>query len=185
MNTMTKAMLLVALAAAPAMAQDQAAAARNAAGCGTDEVNYDVKVNKKQHPAPQPEAGKALVYVFEELKTDDTGFTIGGVTTKVGLDGSWIGGNKNGGYFYFAVSPGDHRVCTTWQSSLERFAKQASAASFTAQAGDVFYFRTKVRAFSGELGLYDYDLRLEPVDPAEAQLLIANLGWATSKPKKP
>jgi len=183
---MKKTILAVLLGALawPAMAQDQVAAARNAAGCGTDGVGFDVKVNKKQHPAPPPEAGKAIVYVFEELKTDDTGFTIGGVTTKVGLDGTWIGGNKSGGYVYFSVSPGEHRVCTAWQSSMESLAKRASAASFTAQPGDVFYFRTKVRAFSYHEGRQDYDLNLEPVDPAEAQLLIANLALATSHPKK-
>jgi hypothetical protein len=176
--------LVVFLVAMPALAQDQAAAARTAAGCGADNVSFDVKVDKKQHPAPVAEAGKARLYVFEELKTDDTAILIGGVTTKVGLDGNWLGGNKDGGYVFFSVNPGDHRVCAAWQSSIEGLARLASAASFTAQPGDVFYFRIKVRAFSPRGGRGDYDLNLEPVDPAEAQLLIANLAPASSHPKK-
>jgi hypothetical protein len=147
-------------------------------------MQFSVKTDKKQHPAPQPEAGKALVYVFEQVKTDDTGFALFGVTTKVGLDGAWAGANQSNTYFFFPVEPGDHRVCTKWQSALSGRSRLASAASFTAEPGKIYYFRTSVRVFTTEHQREDYDLRLEPVDPAEAQLLLAASALCRSHPKK-
>ncbi|MFY9531896.1 MAG: hypothetical protein WAR24_23580 [Candidatus Acidiferrales bacterium] len=45
---MTKSMLvlLLLLLASPVFAQDQAAVARAAAGCGPDQVEFDVKTDK-------------------------------------------------------------------------------------------------------------------------------------------
>ena len=106
-----KAILIVLLFASPVLAQDDAAAARSAAGCGPAEVNFDVKTDKKQHPAPKPEQGKALVYVFLDVKQQASTINIGSVTTRVGLDGAWIGANHGRSYLFFPVGPGDHRVC--------------------------------------------------------------------------
>jgi hypothetical protein len=61
---MLRTALVVLLFASPALAQDSAANALAAAGCGANEVHFDVKTNKKQHPTAQPDAGKALVYVI-------------------------------------------------------------------------------------------------------------------------
>jgi hypothetical protein len=180
----TKMVLMFLVMASPALAQDQVAAARTAAGCGPTTMEFTVHKDKKQHPAMQPDAGKALVYVFETVKSDDLGFHIGGVTTKVGLDGTWVGATQTDSYMVFPVDAGDHRVCANWQSSMGHLAKLASAASFTAQPGQIFYFRTKVHAITNEGHGGFYDLNLEPVDPAEAQLLIANLSYSTSQAKK-
>jgi hypothetical protein len=177
-----KKMLAVALflIASPVMAQDQKTAALTAAGCGPERVEFDVKADKKQHPAPQPETGKALVYVFEDLNTN---YPLWGVTTKVGVDGSWTGANKSGSYFFFPVEPGDHRVCTKWQSDEEELASKASAASFSAEAGKIYYFRACVRLLFLQL-IQVAELRLEPVDPAEAEILIADSALSSSHPKK-
>src|SRR5258708_33835034 len=118
-------LLLVALLLAfpgfaiPVLAQDDAAAARAAAGCGPQQINFEGKADKKQHPAPQAEASHGLVYVFADAPgTTNGGFGARTITTRVGLDGTWVGANNNQSYFFFAVSPGDHRLCTNWQSSL-------------------------------------------------------------------
>ena len=177
---MIKPLLVALLFASPALAQDQAADARAAAGCGPENIQFDVKVDKKQHPAPQPEAGKALVYVFEEERWDGDKTNIGAVTTRVGLDGAWVGANHGQSYFTVAVDPGDHRVCSAWQSVLKRYSKLGSAASFTAEPGKVFYFRVIV----DERTEHQPSIRLEPVDPAEALMLIASSGLSTSQPKK-
>jgi hypothetical protein len=173
-------------AALPSPAQDQAAAARAAAGCGPVKTEFDVKTDKSKHPAPQPEEGKALVYVFEQVKTDDLGFAIGGVTTKVGLDGAWVGANQSQSYFFFPAAPGDHRLCTNWQSSLSGRSKLGSALSFSAEPGKVYYFRARVHALTNrEDGReHDFAVKLEPLDPAEAQLLISTLALSSSHPKK-
>jgi hypothetical protein len=177
-----KSMLVVslfAMFAVPVVAQDQAAAARAAAGCGADNVEFDVKTDKNQHPEGQPDAGKALVYVFEDEKTDP-GLVIGAVTMRIGLDGQWVGADHGKSYFFFSVDPGDHSVCASWQSSLKRLSKLAGAASLTAAPGSVYYFQAKVDARTHDRPA----VWMEPVDPAEAKILIASASLSTSHPKK-
>jgi hypothetical protein len=173
-------MLGVLLLASPVFAQDEAETARVAAGCGPNEIKFDVKTDKKQHPTGQPEEGKALVYVFGNEDEDNGGIHIGGLTTRIGLDGTWVGANNFKSYFFFPVDPGDHRLCTSWQSMLKGRAKKSAAKSFTAEAGKVYYFRTKTpdRPQPGEL------VKLVPVDTAEAQLLIASSAFSTFQAKK-
>jgi hypothetical protein len=175
-----KTILVVFLFASPVFAQDDAAAARAAAGCGPAEVNFDVKTDKKQHPAPKPEPGKALVYVFLDVKQQPNSFNIGTVTTRVGLDGAWIGANHGRSYFFFPVDPGNHRVCAAWQSILERYSKLASAADLSAEAGKPYYLRVSV----DERQEHQPAVKMEHIDPAEAQILIANSSLSTSHPKK-
>jgi hypothetical protein len=173
------AVLLFAFLTLPVFAQDQAATARAAAGCGADNVEFDVKTDRNQHPEGQAEAGKALVYVFEDEKTDP-GLVIGAVTTRIGLDGQWMGANHGKSYFFFSVDPGDHSVCASWQSSLKRLSKLAAAASLTAAPGSVYYFQANVDARSHDRPA----VWMEAVDPAEAKILIASASLSTSHPKK-
>jgi Protein of unknown function (DUF2846) len=178
MKTMLVASLFV-LSAVPALAQDQAAAARVQAGCGGDDTQFDVKTNKSQHPQGQIPEGKALVYVFEAEKTDAEAFKIGAVTIRVGLDGQWVGANHGNTYFYFPVEPGDHSICGNWQSSIGKLAKQASAASFSAEPGQTYYFQVRVDERSHD----NPAIWMEPVDPAEAKILISSASLSTFKAK--
>lgn len=173
-------MSLLALFAMPVLAQDQATAARTAAGCGADNTQYDVKTDKSQHPVGQVADGKALVYVFEYEKTEPELFKIGAVTIRVGLDGQWIGANHGNTYFYFPVDPGDHSICANWQSSIGKLAKQASAASLSAEPGQIYYFQVRVDERTHD----NPAIWLEPVDPAEAKLLIASASLSNFKAKK-
>jgi Protein of unknown function (DUF2846) len=182
-NNMAKIFLGILLLAVPVIARGQgaqdAATLARAAGCGPSSVEFKVKTDKNQHPAAEPEAGKALVYVFDTVKLDP-GLVIGTVTLRVGLDGSWVGANHGDSYFYFPVDPGDHRICAQWQSTFERLSKLASAISLTAEAGQVYYFRAIADARSHDRGA----VRLEALDPAEALLLTASSAYSTSHPKK-
>jgi len=71
--------------------------------CGTSEVNFSVKTDKAQHPAPEPEAGQAIVYFLR------TGWSADQV--KVAMDGEWLGTNKGNNYFYINADPGTHYFC--------------------------------------------------------------------------
>jgi hypothetical protein len=176
-----KNMLLFLLFVIPivAQAQDPASAARSAAGCGPEEVEFDVKTDKTQHAAPQPQAGKALVVVLEQEKSD-VGFKIGAVTTRIGLDGAWVGANHGSSYLAFPVDPGDHRICAEWQSTFKRLSKLASAASLTAEAGQTYFFETRVDERTHDRPA----VRIDPLDPAEAQILLASSSLSFSHPKK-
>jgi hypothetical protein len=173
-----KTLLAILLFVAPLFAQDQAATARAAAGCGPNEVKFIVKADKKQHPTAQPEPGKAVIYVFGGEDIDVGGMVVGGregLTTRWGVDGAWVGAGYRNPYLFFSVNPGDHRLCAGRQSN----SKPSAATSFTAEAGRAYYFRTRSRHFApgGE--------ELEPVDPAAAQLLIADSPFSAFQPKKP
>ena len=166
--------LLFALFAFPVFAQDRPTSISDNGGCGPDEGQYDVSTNKKDHPVSQPDPGKALIYVIEDIER--------GPTMRVGLDGSWIGANKGKSYFFFPVDPGDHHLCTKWQSNV--FKKTAerigSATALKAEAGKVYYFRIQVYERSER----DSSVKLEPVEPAEGQFLVSSSWFSTSRPKK-
>ena len=170
---------LFAVLALPGLAQDQVAPARAEAGCGPGKVQFDVTTDKKQHPEAKAEAGKAAVYVFEDERRDP-GQRLGSVTTRIGVDGQWVGANHGKSYFFFPVDPGNHALCANWQSSLKMFSKLASAASLTAEAGKVYYFRASVE----ERTEIPPAVRIEAVDPAEGQLLRAASALSSSHPKK-
>lgn len=176
-----KIFLVALLFAMPpiAQAQDPAAAARAAGGCGPDQTEFDVKVDKTQHEPGQPAPGKALLVVLEEEKFD-AGFKIGAVTTRIGLDGAWMGANHGASFTAFSVDPGDHRVCAQWQSTFKRFSKLAAAASVSVEAGQIYYFETRVNERTHDQPA----VRIDPVDPAEAQILLASAGQSVSHPKK-
>ncbi len=168
-----KTLLSILLFVSPLFAQDQAAVARAAAGCGPNEVRFSVKTDKEQHPMAQPEPGKAMVYVFGGESIDLHGLVIGkeGVTTRWGVDGVWVGAGYRNSYLFFPVSPGDHRLCAGRQAYLQ----PSAALSFTAEAGKTYYFRTRSRHPSNHEHYYGpRDTDLEPLDPAAAQLLIAD-----------
>jgi hypothetical protein len=178
-----KTLLAILLFAAPLFAQDQAAAARAAAGCGPNEVKFTVKTDKKQHPMAQPDAGKAIVYVFGGEDIDLGGFVIGkeGVITRWGIDGVWVGAGYRNSYFFFSVDPGDHHLCAGRQA----YSKASAAISFTAEAGKSYYFRTTSRLSAKRPDYYSGVEELEPVDPAAAQLLIADSPWTVFHAKEP
>jgi hypothetical protein len=170
---------LVGVLALPGLAQDQARAVRAAAGCGPDNVQFDVTTDKRQHTEGRPEAGKALVYVFEDEERDPNQ-VLGVVTTRIGLDGAWVGADHGKSYFFFSVAPGEHAVCANWQARLKMYSKLASAASLTAEAGKVYYLRAIVE----ERTHIRPAVRIEAVDAAEAQLLVAGSALSSSHPKK-
>jgi len=176
---MRKYIFLALLLAAPAFAQDQATDLRAAAGCGPAETKFNVKKEKKQHSASQPEAGKALVYVFEEYRSDPHYQTLGHVTTRVGLDGNWVGANQESSYFTFAVEPGSHRLCSDVQSVFAH--NLSAAAGLVAEPGRTYYYRVIVK---DDEPREEPQLRLNVIDEAEGLLLASKFARSTSKAKK-
>jgi Protein of unknown function (DUF2846) len=140
-----------------AFAQDPAAVSAAEAACGPRNVNFDVKDDNSQHAVGQPEAGKALVYVIQEIGSLNC---IGGcLTTKVAVDGAWIGANHHNSYLSFAVDPGEHHLCANWQSHIGRMSRVVGLSHFTAEAGKVYFFRTMTIGANGPT-FFD----VEPID---------------------
>ena len=112
-----------------------------------------------------PNQPEALVYVFQDMKRDANVTYLGAATTRVGVDGSWVGANHGKSYFFFPVDPGEHHLCIDWQSSNKNLVGMGYAASFTAEAGKVYYFRGKVDERLEREGT----IELELVDSAEGR----------------
>lgn len=179
---MKRFILLLSVCAIPAMAQDRSAELRAAAGCGPATTEFSARVDKNQHAVAQPEPGKALVYVIAQENPNDS-YNIGDITTRVGLDGTWIGANYGESYLSFSLAPGDHHVCVDWQSSLASRQQLSGAIELAAEAGKTYYFRTWILP-SGLTGGRREELWLKHVDSAEGLLLLSKAGQSAWKEKK-
>jgi len=168
------ALILLTMAA---FAQDPSALSAAQAACGPRNVNFDVKDDDSQHTVAQPEAGKALVYVVQDIGAINC---IGGcLTTKIALDGAWIGANHHNSYLSFAVDPGERHLCANWQSHFERMSRVVGLAHFTAEAGKVYFFRTRALGAGGPT-FFD----IEPIDSDMGRFFVASIPKSVSHPKK-
>jgi hypothetical protein len=79
---------------------------------------------------------------------EKTGIFTGDATTRVGMDGAWMGANKGDSYFTLSVPPGEHHLCVDWQANFGPTKEKYSLLSFTAEAGGVYYFQAKVTVIS-------------------------------------
>ncbi|MFZ0864900.1 MAG: hypothetical protein WB781_21515 [Candidatus Sulfotelmatobacter sp.] len=177
--------LVLILFAASAFAQDQAALAAAEAACGPKDSKFEVKPDAG-HLTPQPEPGKALIYVVEDLGQcpdceagNAFATNVHQALTKVGMDGVWVGANQGSSYFFFALAPGEHHLCINWQSRLETRSRAFAMANFTAEEGKVYYFRERV--FPGE---HNYSFDLDLVNSDQGKFLVASSIYSVSHSKK-
>lgn len=178
---MLRFVVMLLFVASPALAQDTPSNPLSQAGCGPNEVRFSVKTNAKIHPTAQPDPGKALVYVIGDSWADHVAIHVGTPPVRFGIDGTWEGANGFHSYFFFQVTPGEHRLCTNAQSSIQSVSTgSAAAVTFVAEAGKSYYFRT--RSPEGVLTYEGY--KLVPVDPAEALVMIASTSFSTFHLKK-
>jgi len=132
--------LFLLLLAASSLAQDPADA-RIDASCGPNGMNFEMKPAKNPQPPPPLSAGQARVYVLQD---DDSFQSVTKPTTRVGLDGQWVGATHGDSYVYFPVDPGEHHVCASWQAwgNLKAGDKTLTLTLKTV-AGRVYYCRVK------------------------------------------
>jgi hypothetical protein len=52
--------------------------------------------------------------------------------------------NHGYSYFFVALDPGQHAVCTDWQSGINTYSRQSAATSFNAEASKIYFSRTTV-----------------------------------------
>jgi hypothetical protein len=119
-----------------------------------------------------------MVYFVE----DDTEFeSTPKPTTRIGVDGTWVGANHGNSYFSFTVAPGEHHLCASWQSLAVIGAHDTRAAAhFTAEAGQVYYFRVKNKWLREHATTH---MELVPVDSDQGQLLASRRALSVSHPK--
>jgi hypothetical protein len=179
---MLKFLFVALLLGLPILTQALSSEDQNGGGCGSSKAGWDVKTVKDHPPSPKLQDGKALVYVVQTIWRQP-GIVIGSdkATTRVGVDGTWIGANHGDSYIFFPVDPGEHNICTDWQSTFCVRSGLASAVDLNAEAGAIYYFRVKVRDASQ---YRPGEVKIEPIDKAEARLLLGSSSFSTSHAKK-
>ena len=130
----------------------------------------------------EPEPGKARVVFIQD---DSTWGDHQHYVMNIGLDGAWVGAYKQNSYFTLSVDPGEHHVCANVQSKAS-IGQLLALAHFAAEAGQIYYFRT--RFFGGMPGITTAPpyVDLETVDSDEAKYLMASFPQITlPQPGKP
>ena len=123
-----------------------------------------------------------------DSELDNAALHIAGLVTRVGVDGAWVGAYEHKSYRHFAVNPGEHRLCTRKQSSLKsRRDNNASAITFKAEEGKVYYFRTQPTPTSLARSTASQEpngeVELAVVDPAQAQLMVPKWAYVPRSPR--
>jgi hypothetical protein len=168
--------VFVMLFAAFTFAQTPSAASTPA--CGPESISFDVTTEKSQPVPTQPDPAKALVYFIQD---DGPLGNHQHATVRIGLDGKWVGAYKHNSYFSVSVEPGEHHVCANEQPYLPGL---VALAHFTAERGEIYYFRTQL--MSGITTLYPTPphLDFDRPDSDEAKYLIASFPVSVSQPRK-
>jgi hypothetical protein len=143
--------------------------------CGALPVSMAVSLDDTQHSLAQPEPGKALIYFVQDA---GEGGTLAYPTTKIGIDGTWVGANKKNSYFVVAIAPGEHHLCAAIQSSFA--SGMPEFAHLAVEAGKVYYFRTRI-IFAERTSEY---FSLVPVDSDEGKFLIQSYPLAKAHARK-
>ena len=140
--------------------------------CGSDKVRFDVSPQLGQPLPAAPAAGKAQIVFIET--------TMGlGVTSRIGMDGVWVGADQGNSYFVLDVTPGVHHLCANWQSTFAVLDKNIALFPLTAEPGKVYYIRVKIM-----MGKDFVDFDLAPVNEDEARYLIKVSALSAGTPKK-
>ena len=130
--------------------------------CGSQNVQFEMKRDDSQHALVSPDPGKARVYFVQDIGAVNC---LGSCSTKIAVDGQWVGANQHNSYFSVSLEPGEHHVCVKLgsQSSPHSLA----LAHFTADPGKVYYYRVRPFLAKDEL------LTIDPIDDDEGRYLVS------------
>ena len=150
--------------------------------CGDDKTTFDVRTQKGQPAPAPPDAGNAQIVFVERF--DNVGFCVGcEVTTRVGVDGKWVGADRGNSYFAYTVTPGEHHLCVNWQSVQGRLKQKVGLTSLNAEPGKIYYFAIDVKIRQYQSGMEQH-LNLAALNEDEGKYLVKTFALASTAPKK-
>ncbi len=157
-----------------ARGQDIASAPAAKAACGPENVKFEVNlVDQSQQPMLNPGSSKAVVYILQDYPRVPMVHLL---TTRMGVDGAWVGANEGRSYFGFVIDPGVHHLCVSGQWNRLISPPSIVLHRVAAKAGEIYYFR--VRFLNSGIGGIGFDL--EAVDEDEGQFLRQTSMYSTS-----
>ncbi len=155
----------------PVVIQKPIAAAQTA--CGPQGARFKVDLDEGNHALRQPEPGKALVYFVQDMGGR---ISMTADTTRIGIDGTWVGANKGDSWFSVSVEPGVHHICANAHSHF--LGNVIELAHFTAEAGHIYYYRT--RSFMWQTRRLEF----APVDSDQGLYMIGSSPASILRPLK-
>ncbi|MBW4040294.1 MAG: hypothetical protein HIU91_15835 [Acidobacteria bacterium] len=152
-----------------------------ASACGPMNINFKPQSkipSTAPTTTPPPDPRKATVVFIQD---DGYGGPHQADTIRVGINGHWVGAYKQNAYFSLSVDPGEQYVCANVQNRFP-FGRPIELLHFYAEAGKIYYFRT--RYLAGLRTLYPtYPfLELTPLDSYEAAFLMHSYPLTTMRP---
>ncbi len=168
--------LLVALSLLGSFArgQDIASVLAAKAACGPESVKFHVKLDDSQQPTPNPENGKAVIYIVQDFPRIRTPLEL---TTRMGVDGAWAGANRGRSFFSFMIDPGVHHLCVSGQWDKLTSPPSIALHRVVAKSGEIYYFRVRLL----NQGAGGINLDLETVDEDQGQFLVQTSVHSTSQ----
>jgi len=155
--------------------------------CGDDKVKFNVKTQAGQ-PAPAPPvAGKAQIVFIETMDEENLAFCKDcDVVARLGLDGAWVGANKGNSYFAYTVEPGEHHLCTNWDSPRAFLSQKVGVADFTAEPGKTYYFQARflIKMVDIDTAQLEQRLDLTQLSDDEGKYQVKISALSTGTPKK-
>jgi hypothetical protein len=133
--------------------------------CPATDQGYSAETDEKQHPTPEPEAGKALVYVLRPTMMGNK------IQSKLAMNGSWVGVNRGHNYFFLMVDPGEHYFCSK--------AENTSALALKAEAGKTYFLEQKIK-----MGVMKARNQLAQLGDIEGKAKLAKCRLSTWQEKK-
>lgn len=150
--------------------------------CGPRDQNFVTSHGPAGDSAARAAGEKATIYVVEVYSLHDKG-RFNRPTVRVGADGTWAGATQGLSFLRMEVAPGEHHLCSQWQSVLSAFTDQVSLLNLNVEAGKTYYLRIQImndgRGDNSGPGLLD----LQPVSTDEGRYLVSIAAQSISRPK--
>ena len=161
------------VSAAPALA-----ATSLPASCGDPKIKFDVKTQKDKLPLAPPAPGKAQIVFLE--RENQMVVPYSSATVRFAIDGAWVGADYSNSYFSLDLDPGEHHLCASWQTVLQKVKDSTDLTSLTFEPGHVYYLAASVTVRGEHAGI-GFDLA--QVDADKAQFWITQSKHSTFKTK--
>ncbi len=133
--------------------------------CGSKEIKYSARTDKKQHPVPEAPADKALVFVIRPTMWGNK------IQTKLAVDGQWMGVNRGDNYFFFTLDPGEHYFCSD--------SENRSVVTLNVEAGKTYYLQQKIK-----VGMWKARNKLAVLDEVEGKKGLSECHLSIFEEKK-
>ncbi len=137
--------------------------------CGSEKVQFRVTAQKGVPALAGLEEGRARIVLVETVDKRQQWCVGCSATTRIGMDGIWVGANREKSYFSFDVEPGEHHLCVNLQSRISVLRSKVSVAALTAEAGKTYYYETRITVKRPEDPDPELGFELKPLSEDEGK----------------